>query len=232
MADTPIVIGMPVYPGFDLLDIAGPWEMFKWAGYTIELVTEKPGLIPCNPPDQGLPVTLSVTTDFAHASKWDVMWVPGGAPVALNTIRPRPSSNWKGDPVFLEFLVKKSQEVKYVCSVCEGAILLAAAGLLDGYTITTHWAFMPCFKKYYPQVDLAPDYPRSWLDRNRLTGGGISSGLDESLELITLLSGMAKAQAVQQDTQYYPAPQVRSSIPTAKTCPLDEPYAQPKPPAS
>lgn len=228
MADNPIVIGMPVYQGFDLLDIAGPWEMFKWAGYTIELVTEKPGLIACNPPDQGPTVELNVTTDFDHARKWDVMWVPGGTPLALNTIRPIPSNHWTGDPTFLAFLVKKSQEVKYICSVCEGAILLAAAGLLDGYTITTHWAFISCFKKHYKQVRLADGFPRSFLDRNRLTGGGISSGLDESLELIKLLSGVEQAQEVQKNTQYYPAPNVQSVIKPTDYCPLDDPKAQPK----
>ncbi|HEY1749622.1 MAG TPA: DJ-1/PfpI family protein [Caulobacteraceae bacterium] len=210
---------MPVYPGFDLLDVAGPWEMFNWAGYEVELVAEKPGLIACNaqqnpaPKPSNIPLHVEVKTSFSGAGKWDALWTPGGAPSALN---PRMK-----DPAYLGFLRKKAGEVKYVCSVCEGALLLAAAGLLDGYTITTHWAFIPCFQQSYPKVNLADGFPRYALDRNRLTGGGISSGLDESLKLIELLSGQAAAVGVQQNTQYYPDPPVSSQIPQTNYCPLD-----------
>jgi transcriptional regulator GlxA family with amidase domain len=207
-------IGIPVYEGFDLLDMAGPWEMFKWAGYDIELVAEKPGLIGCNPQKSGVGVQIEVKTAFSAAGKWDALWTPGGDPAALNVLMK--------DPVFLGFLKQKAAEVKYVCSVCEGALLLAAAGLLDGYTVTTHWAFIPCFQQRYPKaVKLADGFPRFWLDRNRLTGGGISSGLDESLQLITLLSGVEAAESVQQNTQYYPDPPVSSQIPQTNYCPLD-----------
>jgi transcriptional regulator GlxA family with amidase domain len=100
-------------------------------------------------------------------------------------------------------------------------MLLAAAGLLDGYYATTHWAFMPCFAERFPKVLVADGHPRFVLDRNRLTGGGISSGLDEALMLIQLLQGTVAAQEVQQNTQYYPAPPVSSAIPPApQQCPL------------
>ena len=69
--------------------------------------------------------------------------------------------------------------------MCEGAILLAASGLLDGYLMTTHWAFIPCLTKF-PKVKVAQGFPRFVLDRNRLTGGGISSGLDEAFKLVEL----------------------------------------------
>jgi transcriptional regulator GlxA family with amidase domain len=100
-------------------------------------------------------------------------------------------------------------------------MLLAAAGLLDGYTVTTHWAFYPCMARF-PKVTLASGYPRYCLDRTRLTGGGISSGLDEALMLIQLLSGTEAAQQVQRSTQYYPRPPVTSEITPATTCLLDE----------
>jgi len=209
-------IGIPVYEGFDLLDMAGPWEMFKWAGYAIELVAAKPGLIGCNAGSQanGVGLQIEVKTAFSAAGKWDALWTPGGSPKALNL--------QMKDQVFLGFLKQKAEEVKYVCSVCDGALLLAAAHLLDGYTITTHWAFIPCFQQRFGKtVKLADGFPRFWLDRNRLTGGGISSGLDESLQLITLLSGVEAAEAVQQNTQYYPDPPVSSQIPQTNYCPLD-----------
>jgi cyclohexyl-isocyanide hydratase len=127
-----------------------------------------------------------------------------------------------GDPHrgYLDFLIQQSGHARYVCSVCEGALLLAAAGLLYGYTATTHWAFIPCLSERFPKVTVAPGHPRFCLDRNRLTGGGISAGLDEALELVTLLKGTVTAQSVQQTTQYYPRPPVASEIPTATSCPM------------
>ena len=106
------------------------------------------------------------------------------------------------DETYLGFLRAQAAkpQVKWICSVCEGALLLAAAGLLDGYKVTTYWAFEPCFSQY-PRVTLAGGHPRFHLDHNRLTGGGISSGLDEALQLILLLKGEAVAQSVQQTTQ-------------------------------
>lgn len=69
-------------------------------------------------------------------------------------------------------------------------------------------------------MTVAPGHPRFCLDRNRLTGGGISAGLDEALELVVLLKGTVRAQTVQQTTQYYPRPPVTSEIPAATSCPV------------
>ena len=80
-------------------------------------------------------------------------------------------------------------------------------------------SFIPCFKRF-PKVKVAPGYPRFQLDRNRLTGGGIASGLDEALMLIKLLLGIETAQQVQQSIQYYPDPPVTSTITPATFCPL------------
>lgn len=100
-------------------------------------------------------------------------------------------------------------------------MLLAAAGLLDGYRATTHWAFLNCFPQRFPNVIVAEGHPRFVLDRDRLTGGGISSGLDEALELIRLLAGDELARDVQQSTQYYPAPPIQSDIPDPPSkCPI------------
>ena len=99
-------------------------------------------------------------------------------------------------------------------------MLLAAAGLLDGYEATTHWAFIACLKRF-KGVTVVEGHPRYHLDRDRLTGGGISSGLDESLRLIELLNGTAAAEQVQLMTQYYPSPPVGSAIPDTNDCALD-----------
>ncbi len=204
-----MLIGIPVYDDVDMLDVTGPFEMFTWAGFDIEIVAHARGLFRFR---KGF--YFEVLKTFADAGAYDVLWVPGGDPDALARLI--------GDPrrTYLDFLIRQSQRARYVASVCEGAMLLAAAGLLDGYEATTHWAFVPCFKERFPKVKVAADHPRFCLDRNRLTGGGISSGLDEALKLIELLLGTAAAQAVQQSTQYYPKPPVESAIPKATTCPL------------
>ena len=203
-----MIIGIPVYDDVDLLDVAGPFEMFGWAEIDVELVAEKPGLVKFR---NAFP--FQVNKGFKDAGRYDVVWVPGGDPDAL--------AGLMGDPhrTYLDFLIAQSDGARLMASVCEGALLLAAAGLLDGYEATTHWAFIPCLTRF-PGVTVVKDHPRFHLDRNRLTGGGISSGLDEALKLIELLKGTDKAQYVQQMTQYYPDPPVVSQIPPAGPCPL------------
>jgi cyclohexyl-isocyanide hydratase len=204
-----MLIGIPIYSGVNVLDVTGPYEMLSWAGLDVQLFARKPGLVACR---GGL--SIQATGAFEHAPPFDVLWVPGGDPDAL--------AREMGDPkrTYLDFLIRQSAHAPYVASVCEGAMLLAAAGLLDGYEVTTHWAFIPCLAERFPKVKVVDGHPRYCLDRNRLTGGGISSGLDEALELVQLLMGTGKAQYVQQSTQYYPRPPVTSEIPPATSCPL------------
>jgi cyclohexyl-isocyanide hydratase len=202
-------IAIPIYHGVDMLDVTGPFEMFRWAGIDTHLVAPAPGAYTCN---GGL--IIQVSEQFDGAEGFDAIWVPGGDPVALAGIINDPMRT------YLDYLVRQSSRVRYVTSVCEGALLLAAAGLLDGYEATTHWAFIPCLEQLFPSVRVAKGHPRFVLDRNRLTGGGISSGLDESLKLIEILRGTASAQYVQQMTQYYPDLPVSSEIPPTQRCPL------------
>lgn len=202
-----MIIGMPVYQGVDLLDVTGPHEIFKWMSIpvTVELVAEQAGDITTR---DGF--TFKAPKSFAQASQFDVLWVPGGAPDALNALLKQPSR-------YLDFLNTQAN-ARYICSVCEGGVLLAASGLADGYLMTTHWAFVPCLAKY--PVKVAEGFPRFVLDQNRLTGGGISSGLDEAFKLVELLAGTAEAQSIQRTTQYYPCPPVASELTPATSCPL------------
>jgi transcriptional regulator GlxA family with amidase domain len=203
-------IGIPVYQGVDLLDVAGPLEMFSWASIAVDLLAETPGLITSR-----AGMAFQVDKGFGDAVPYDALWVPGGDPAALLGMMKDPKRT------YLNFLIDQAAKTKMTCSVCEGALLLADAGLLDGYLATTHWAFIACLKRY-PKVKVVEGYPRYQLDRDRLTGGGISSGLDESLRLIELLLGTEAAQGVQLSTQYYPCPPVGSAIPGSTACPLDD----------
>jgi transcriptional regulator GlxA family with amidase domain len=202
-------IVMPVYEDVDMLDVCGPYEMFRWAGFDVQLVAEVPGAIRFN---RGF--TFEVAEGLGAASACDALWVPGGNPDSLSRIIHDP------DRCYLDFLGRQAAVSRTICSVCEGALLLAAAGLLDGYEATTHWAFIPYLIDHYPEVTIADGHPRFCHDRDRLTGGGISSGLDEALKLIELLAGTEAAQGVQQNTQYYPDPPVASAIPNTITSPM------------
>jgi transcriptional regulator GlxA family with amidase domain len=206
-----MIIGIPVYEKVDLLDVTGPHEILKWMTKPkadVRIIAEKPCEISSR---DGF--CFKAPYGFSDIETLDVVWVRGGEPDALKLLM-------SGPRTYLDFLIRVSADARYVASVCEGALLLAAAGLLDGYEATTHWAFVPCLKKF-PKIKVVEGYPRFVVDRNRITGGGISSGLDEAFKLVDLLAGYEVAQEVQRTTQYYPAPPVASSLPPTRTCPFE-----------
>lgn len=205
-------LGIPVYERVNLLDVAGPLEMFYWAkagaGKDLDTVILS---------EHGEPVTSINGVEFHVQARFDdhpdldVLWVPGGATDAVDALMGHPHSP------YLDYLRRVAGKATWVCSVCEGALLLARAGLLDGHEATTHWALVPCLKRF-AAVRVAEGHPRFVVSGNRLTGGGISSGLDEALKLIGLLFDDETARSVQLTTQYYPEPPVSGQIPPADPC--------------
>jgi putative intracellular protease/amidase len=129
-----MIIGIPAYEGADLLDMTGPYEMFHWAGFEIDVLAATPGL---KTSSSGF--SFLVHKGLAEAQTYDAIWVPGGEPAALAGIIDDPART------YLDFLTEQASRARMMCSVCDGAMLLAAAGLLDGYQATTHWAFTSCF---------------------------------------------------------------------------------------
>ncbi len=226
-------IGIPIYDQVDLMDIAAPCEMFFWMNQTWQSKTakQKSAQVLLAAANTGAVTTaagvaISPNVTFDGCPQLDMLWVPGGYPTALK--------DRMNDPVFLNFLREQSKDAKFVTSVCEGALLLASAGLLDGYKATTHWAFMSCLRRF-KKIKVVRGYPRYVVNKNKdgkyvVTGGGISSGLDEALKLVELItdevlgdnSGMAVAKGVQLTTQYLPKPPFRGKIPGSKKCPLDD----------
>jgi transcriptional regulator GlxA family with amidase domain len=205
-----MIIGIPVYEKVDLLDVTAPHEILSWMNQPkadVRIIAEEPCEITSR---DGF--CFKAQYGFSDIETLDVLWVPGGDPDALKLLMSGPRG-------YLNFLIRVSANARYVTSVCEGALLLAAAGLLDGYEATTHWAFIPCLKQF-PKINVVEGFPRFVVDRNRITGGGISSGLDEAFKLVELLAGYEAAQAVQRTTQYYPAPPVASSLQAASACPF------------
>jgi transcriptional regulator GlxA family with amidase domain len=213
-------ITIPIYEGVDLMDVAAPYEIFNWMGFywkaeravAVRLAAATAKIVKTR---DNLKLTPDIT--FAEYDKkrlsTDLLWVPGGDMDHL--------SKMMKNETYLNFLKKQSEKCVFVTSVCEGAMLLASAGLLDGYEATTHWAFVPCLKNF-PAITAAEGYPRFVVDRNRITGGGISSGLDEALEIIARVSSYEIACQVQLVTQYFPQPPINGRIPDrSANCPLD-----------
>lgn len=205
-------LGIPVYDGVDLLDVAGPYEMFGWIDKSKGLETVLLSH------DGGAVTSVNGLRFHAHASfqdvpALDVLWVPGGSTAALKAIMQDPHS------AYLAYLRQVARHAKWVCSVCEGALLLARAGLLEGHHATTHWAFVRCLQEF-PGITVDTTHQRFVVSGNRLTGGGISSGLDEALKLIELLYDKATAEQVQITTQYFPQPPVAATLPSTPACPL------------
>ena len=204
-------LGIPVYEGVNLLDVAGPYEMFSW--------TRSHGLESLILSENGGPVTtlngvkFEAHASFAQVPRLDILWTPRGHPKAPEQMMKQANSP------YLSYLQRVAGEADWVCSVCEGALLLARAGLLDGHRATTHWAYVDCLRRF-TAIEVDDTNARYVQSGNRLTGGGISSGLDESLQLIALLFGEDVAEDVQVTTQYFPRPPVMGRLPKAPACDL------------
>jgi cyclohexyl-isocyanide hydratase len=207
-------VAIVLYPGCDLLDVAGPNEIFTFfsglpAGQGLRLIT-------VGASTAAIPVVgaLSVVPqyDFAGAPKIDLLFVPGSGEEVAEAIN---------DIALLDFVARTAEGCRYVASVCTGALILASAGLLDGYQATTHWAVIDALR-LFPHVRVVNGCPRCVIDGKRVSGGGISSSIDESLFLIQLLAtdftgsqaeGEAAARAVQLMIQYHPQPPFQGGDP-------------------
>ncbi len=213
-------ITIPVYEQVNLFDVTSACEIFYWMGQSwtqgevaIRLVSKDGKGVrtlagPLLTPDE------SFDSFNRKGLKTNLIWVPGAANETI--------AGMMRDEGYLGFVQAQSEGAKLVTSVCEGALLLAAAGLLDGYKATTHWYVVPCLRQF-KKVSVADGYPRFVVDRDRVTGGGVSSGLDEALEIVFMLAGEEAAKEVQVTVQYFPQPPVMGELPGEGTCNMDIP---------
>jgi cyclohexyl-isocyanide hydratase len=137
-------------------------------------------------------LTLTPTVTYADCPQLDVICVPGGAG----------ADDLVNDEETLEFLRAQARSAKYVTSVCTGSLVLGAAGLLEGYNAATHWSAM----QYLSAFGATPTKTRVCVDRNRVTGGGVTAGIDFALTLVSILAGRQTAEAIQLGLEYNPAP--------------------------
>jgi cyclohexyl-isocyanide hydratase len=195
----PFHVAILIFPGVTQLDFTGPLEVFQRVpGLRADLVWKSREPVVCavmTPP--ALQVLPTATLD--ELVRADLLLVPGGPGVgALLT-----------DDDVLGFLRRVAATSRYVTSVCTGSLLLGAAGLLEGYRATTHWAHM----QWLPSFGAIPVAERVVIDRNRITGGGVTSGIDFALRVIAEIWGERRAQMAQLGLEYDPQPPFAAGSP-------------------
>lgn len=192
---TPLAIGILIYPNVTQLDATGPAQVLaRVPGATLHMIWKTREPIPT---DAGFSIVPNTT--FADCPKLDVICVPGGGgQVALMT-----------DPETLDFLRKQAETARYVTSVCTGSLVLGAAGLLKGYRSACHWAW----REMLSDFGAVPVAERVVRDRNRISGGGVTAGIDFGLTVAAELAGEEVAKSIQLVLEYDPHPPFDSGSP-------------------
>jgi putative intracellular protease/amidase len=187
---------MLVYPDMVLLDLVGPQTVFSLLMAQVHLVWKERRAVPT---DVG--VAVQPTTTFAECpEELDVLFVPGGLKGTVAAM---------DDDEVVRFLAARGARARYVTSVCTGSLLLGAAGLLRGHRATSHWYV----RDLLPLLGATPAADRVVVDRNRLTGGGVTAGLDFGLTLAAALRGEEYARRIQLVLEYEPQPPYRAGTP-------------------
>ena len=189
-------IGFIIYPGVIQLDFTGPYQVLSFPPNTqTHLLWKSLSPIKSN---EGL--LLSPTTTFADCPPLDVICVPGGGLGQVDVME---------DNSALSFIRRQASTAQYVTSVCTGSMILAAAGVLEGYRATCHWAFRDQLTAL--GVEVIPQ--RVVVDRNRVTGAGVTSGIDFAFALLSLLYDEKTAKVTQLMMEYAPKPPFNAGTP-------------------
>lgn len=192
---TTLHIGFLLFPRVTQLDLTGPAQVLgRVPGAQVHLAWKTRHPVPT---DAGF--SILPTTTFGECPSLDVLCVPGGFGVADQLT----------DPQTLEFLRRQGRDARYVTSVCNGSLLLGAAGLLQGYRAACHWMW----RQYLPRFGAIPVAERVVRDRNRISGGGVTAGIDFGFALAAELAGEDTARMLQLALEYDPQPPFDSGSP-------------------
>jgi cyclohexyl-isocyanide hydratase len=194
---SPLQIAMLVYPGMTALDLVAPQTIFaELKNAHVELVWKSKETVTS---DSGIPIVP--TMSFADCPvDLEILFVGGGS-----------SGTWAlmNDPAVIGFLQSRGGKAKLVTSVCTGSLVLGAAGLLNGYKATSHWLA----RDLLPLLGAIPVDARVVEDRNRITGAGVTAGMDFALRVAARLDGDEYAQVLQLTYEYDPQPPFKSGNP-------------------
>jgi cyclohexyl-isocyanide hydratase len=189
------ITGFVVFPNVTQLDFTGPLQVLhRLPGATTHIVAKTDAPVPSDGP-----LSIPPTATFANCPPLDLLCIPGGFGVdqAIE------------DEETLAFVRRAGAGAKYVTSVCTGAFILGAAGLLKGKRATTHWAY----HHLLPHVGAIPVKERVVRDGNVFTGGGVTAGVDFAFTLMSEIAGPDMARAVQLGLEYDPQPPFQSGSP-------------------
>jgi cyclohexyl-isocyanide hydratase len=197
-----LTIAMLAYPGMFPLDLIGPLTVFEaLMNRDIHIVCKNLDVVRAEKPEHPNLVPIHPTTTFKDCPKdLDVLFVPGGIPGTLTMM---------DDREVLAFLRDRGSNARYVTSVCTGSLILGAAGLLEGYKAASYWATVDALKHF----GAIPTRERVVIDRNRISGGGVTAGIDFALKLVSLMRNETYAQALQLYLEYDPAPPFNAGSP-------------------
>lgn len=188
-------IAFLLFPNVTQLDLTGPAQVLSRLGNAkLDLVWKTLDPVPT---DAGFSILPTAT--FADVSHADILCVPGG--FGINAVI--------ADDEAMAWVEAIGADATWVTSVCTGSLILGAAGLLDGYRAGCHWAQ----REMLPLFGAIPVDARVVVDRNRVTGGGVTAGIDFALTLTAIIRGEAHAKAVQLSLEYDPAPPFDSGSP-------------------
>jgi cyclohexyl-isocyanide hydratase len=191
----PLQIGLVIFPKVTQLDMTGPLQVFSSVpGAKLHLIWKRIEPVPSD-----AVLTLTPTTTFADCPQLDVICVPGGQGI----------NDMVNDEEVLAFLRQQAPGAKYVTSVCTGSLVLGAAGLLKGYRAATHWTAMELLEPF----GAIPTKTRVCVDRNRITGGGVTAGIDFALTLVSIMIDRKTAEMIQLGMEYNPAPPFNAGSP-------------------
>jgi cyclohexyl-isocyanide hydratase len=191
----PVSLAFLLYPNLTQLDFSGPAQFLSRLGNVkLDLVWKSRDPVPT---DAGFAIVPTAT--FEEIEGVDILCVPGGISCV----------DVMEDAEALAWVRRVGDEAKWVTSVCTGSLILGAAGLLEGYRATCHWAWRDHLRKFGAE----PVAERVVFDRNRVTGGGVTAGIDFALALTAAVRGEDHARLIQLALEYDPAPPFDSGSP-------------------
>ena len=189
-------VGFVIFPDLTQLDFTGPQQVLaRLPDSAMHIVAKTADPVPS---DSGL--SLMPTHTFANCPALDLICVPGGLRGVIQAM---------ADRDLIAFVQRQARTAKYVTSVCTGAFILGAAGLLKGRRATTHWAFV----ELLPLVGATHEKRRVVRDANLITAGGVTSGIDFGLQVVADIAGEAVARSIQLNIEYDPDPPFASGHP-------------------
>jgi transcriptional regulator GlxA family with amidase domain len=191
-------IAIALFPEFTALDAIGPYQVLALVpGAEVVLCAERPGRVT----DDNRLLHVDVEHGFGDVATPDVLLVPGG-PATRRVAA-------AGGPI-VEWIRAAHEHTTYTTSVCTGALLLGAAGLLEGLRATTHWLSYEDLAGY----GATPTEQRVVFEDRIVTGAGVSAGIDLALAVVGALSGPEVAQAIQLAIEYDPQPPYDAGAPS------------------